>query len=1241
MRIEKWLLCIAVVSAGCSNDAEETGQKGQDTAPQPGNCIHECANYETRCDGFDIVACETDSQTGCRIWGKAASCGTGKHCSGDKCVDGCVDKCTEGDVVCEGALIKTCIRNEDQCTDWSAAESCGEDKHCEGNVCVDKCADECTQDAFECAGNDYRICNNFDTDTCLEWGVNTCPTGTICDAKQRRCIEEECADSCDLGTARCNSDKTGIVICNGMDENQCPIYINDKTCPEGTICVDDGDDVECKADCHDECTLNDKKCSDDLSSLLTCVEQDGCLGWKSTSCSSKEICNVTTAKCDDTCHQCDAGQTRCSDDGKNVESCLTREDDCTYWVKSEKCESSGEAKSCKNGKCVYNCGDPNSKSCEPFTIILVPDTQDYTGLLTSNCAGYYYNDWGSKKNTWNNSFPGIEMVNPKDSNGKPAKDTSGNTLRYYPASAEPPKTTLYHKEMEWIKNRYQKGDFKNLKMVAHLGDITDNNQDFQWKIAKAAHKYLLDAKIPFSLVNGNHDYQKFSCNNHTKDNVGTGKRTQSLFTKYFDENYLKKLPGYGGNYQGHNTYFNFEAGGQKFLLLSLEYAPRNEVVCWANDLLNAEENRDKKVIVVSHGIIKRPTKTGEYINGPDTRLEGIYIPNRPIPAEARPGSTGAELGAYLLRRHSNIVFSACGHVSSDNRLSEKGYNGNTLYHFLVDYQREGPCNENTTKCSNNCTDIAGHGGNGWVKVLELDPKDNTITLSSRTLFEDEPAEVKSTVFSKDGKPKFHCSEIWDKNNSYNTNNSDLYFYASDTKYHKYTEGVSESDIGYVNNKVKVDFTFSHLNQYKEEKSDNKTYKFIPFIVDDLNVNNRTAPRVAVRPNGGFVIVWSEKSPTSSYSTDIHAQVFRPYGCADPNGAGEGKQFVVNKTTKGPQYEPDVAMDKDGNFVVVWTDDKEADGNYEILMRAYNADGSPKWDTSKTVNTKNKEGQQTEPRIAMASDGTYVISWTSTHLKDANDDEVSRIMIRGYHADGTELFAERLVFDDETSIKANSSQVHSDIFMDDSHRIVVTWEDDIDGNKAKDVHVRFLNPDGTNKTKIKNVNDTSSGDQTTPAVSGKRDGSKIVITWADNDWTTKAIKAASFDGNGNSVDSPMMVSTMKKTNYIQPTVCINESGHTSFVWYDASAGNIMRRLAYDLNGKLDWPQVSSSDKTLIAEKRTNSPDNAASEKNGQSNEPHIGCIPGTNTAVLTYADDWAKTGHYDIFVAPITLTTKKY
>ncbi len=70
-------------------------------------------------------------------------------------------------------------------------------------------------------------------------------------------------------------------------------------------------------------------------------------------------------------------------------------------------------------------------------------------------------------------------------------------------------------------------------------------------------------------------------------------------------------------------------------------------------------------------------------------------------------------------------------------------------------------------------------------------------------------------------------------------------------------------------------------------------------------------KVAVDANGNYVVVWT--SPTQDQSGDgIYA---RRYNAA---GVAIGNEFLINQTTTGGQSLPSIAMNASGRFVVVWS-----------------------------------------------------------------------------------------------------------------------------------------------------------------------------------------------------------------------------------------------------------------------------------------------------------------------------------
>lgn len=98
-------------------------------------------------------------------------------------------------------------------------------------------------------------------------------------------------------------------------------------------------------------------------------------------------------------------------------------------------------------------------------------------------------------------------------------------------------------------------------------------------------------------------------------------------------------------------------------------------------------------------------------------------------------------------------------------------------------------------------------------------------------------------------------------------------------------------------------------------------------VNDLTLGSQSRPRVAPGLDGSFLVVWQDGG-SGYFGAD-------PAGLADievrgrhlsADGTPRGSGFAVNSLTTGNQFQPDVAFQPGGNFVVVWGSDVSAGGD---------------------------------------------------------------------------------------------------------------------------------------------------------------------------------------------------------------------------------------------------------------------------------------------------------------------------
>jgi hypothetical protein len=149
--------------------------------------------------------------------------------------------------------------------------------------------------------------------------------------------------------------------------------------------------------------------------------------------------------------------------------------------------------------------------------------------------------------------------------------------------------------------------------------------------------------------------------------------------------------------------------------------------------------------------------------------------------------------------------------------------------------------------------------------------------------------------------------------------------------------------------------------------------------DDQQVNTFTSsdqsrPRIACGGDGRFVVVWESEGSDGddASSLSVQGRLF------DPDGTPAGADFQVNTYTDSAQSAPGVAMMADGRFEVVWTSDGSPgdDDSSTSIQRQPFAAGGGRIGGQLQVNTVTRL-QQREPDIAMNADGDFVVVWDDT------------------------------------------------------------------------------------------------------------------------------------------------------------------------------------------------------------------------------------------------------------------------
>ena len=209
-----------------------------------------------------------------------------------------------------------------------------------------------------------------------------------------------------------------------------------------------------------------------------------------------------------------------------------------------------------------------------------------------------------------------------------------------------------------------------------------------------------------------------------------------------------------------------------------------------------------------------------------------------------------------------------------------------------------------------------------------------------------------------------------------------------------------------------------------------------FLVNTTTANRQDKSDVAMDDNGDFVVVWESYGQDAS-SWGIYGQRF------DSSTARAGGEFQVNGYTNDKQVTPAVAMDAAGDFVVTWASFGQDGSGYGIYARQYNAAGGAGGEFQ--VNNGITMNYQMTPDVSMNSAGTFAVTWSSFGKNQADKGNPAAdydygIYARVYNGNGSDFVTPAGATLKEFRLNATTAgdQTTPAIAVADTNVFVATW-----------------------------------------------------------------------------------------------------------------------------------------------------------------------------------------------------------
>ena len=303
-----------------------------------------------------------------------------------------------------------------------------------------------------------------------------------------------------------------------------------------------------------------------------------------------------------------------------------------------------------------------------------------------------------------------------------------------------------------------------------------------------------------------------------------------------------------------------------------------------------------------------------------------------------------------------------------------------------------------------------------------------------------------------------------------------------------------------------------------------------FQVNTHPAYDQTYADIAMDANGNFVVVWSSYLQDSS-SNGIFGQRFKT------DDSPIGGEFQVNTTISGNQTEPSVAMDAAGNFVVVWQGPQAiGDANEDIFAQRFEPNGQPVGGEFHVNNNPN--GKQLHPKVAMSKTGAFVIVWENNAYWPQFD--YFEILFQLYDSNGTPI--------DANVANLLSQCRYPDVAMDGNGNFTIVWMQDDSQHNYNRIMARQYNANGNPKADPFEVSTDKFYAISHPSIAMDGTG-HFVVAWDGNPGpaTQDNILARRYKFDGTPLSDEFIVNTTLTGTQQSPKVAMNNQRRFIIVW----------------------------------------------------------------------------------------------
>lgn len=373
--------------------------------------------------------------------------------------------------------------------------------------------------------------------------------------------------------------------------------------------------------------------------------------------------------------------------------------------------------------------DSQSESDKTFTIAVIPDTQNMTDF--THQKSFLVKDGVNFPIDASMQF--YSMMQYIADNAV----TNGGDIVFATSVGD-----IWQHQTEIIDQEHLDRGFSHdpKTIIANSGEVfpTVETSNFEMPLARQGFELIAKTGIPFGVAPGNHDSDAMWSEASFKSDpsrigeiatvglipeivgmlhIGGHKNFNSVFGSLstFFKNKSWYLSSYNG---GANSVQKFTAAGYTFLNISLEMHPGDDVLAWAQAVIDA--NPGLPTMITTHDFLK---ENGKREANPIIDLAKI---------DPLHHNSADQVFEKLIMPNDQIFLVLCGHHHGKAIRTDKNNKGNQVYQVLADYQDRGQSVLDANPDFRNAHGTKYGIGDGWLRLMNFDFTTNTPKIVVKT-----------------------------------------------------------------------------------------------------------------------------------------------------------------------------------------------------------------------------------------------------------------------------------------------------------------------------------------------------------------------------------------------------------------------------------------------------------------------------------------------------------------------------